>query len=309
MAISDGASYADILGHESKAHGSIYFPAACYEVRFPETAVPAHWHSELELIHVIRGCLHLTVGMDVYVLNEGDGIFLNKDVLHAAESENPKEKTILHSVVFHPRVVGSIGDNVFWLKYVQPLTENAAYPVQMLDGTTDWQRQILAYIEEAWSAVAGEPDGYEILVRNALSCIVLQLHLHHKGQEPDDFLCGPVGKAARKRQFRNIERIKEMLVFIRGHYFETVTLDDIAAAGSVSRSECIRCFRNVLGETPIRYLNKYRMQVAAQFLRETNWRISEIGFRCGFSEMGYFASEFRKIYGMTPGEYRLSQSD
>ena len=83
-----------------------------------------------------------------------------------------------------------------------------------------------------------------------------------------------------------------------------LTLEEIARAGMVSKSECLRCFRNVIGPTPIQYLNQYRIQRAAELLVTTDCKITEIGGLCGFQEMGWFAKTFRKLKGCTPSEYR-----
>lgn len=304
MSISPNTSYADVLGHELKAHGTIAFPAACYLVQFPDNKVPAHWHSELEMIHVIQGRLHVNTGADNYILKQGEGIFINQNVLHTVKSENPAETTIIHTLVFNPGLIGNNREGVYWQKYIDPLIENGNYPVQTLDPSVEWQNQILKYHEESWSAMAKEPEGYEILVRNSLSLIILLLHSHQPAKLDEPDIINDKGHTVRRRSARNVGRTRQMLTFIREHYFEHVTLEDIAAAGMVSKSECCRCFKDILGVSPVRYLNQYRLQMAAQFLRETDWPVSETAFRCGFSEMGYFASEFRKKYGLTPSRYR-----
>ena len=55
-----------------------------------------------------------------YTLAEGDGLFINAGVLHA-DWPLAAGRCRLHSVVFHPRLVGGSPDSVFWQKYLQPL--------------------------------------------------------------------------------------------------------------------------------------------------------------------------------------------
>jgi AraC-like DNA-binding protein len=54
----------------------------------------------------------------------------------------------------------------------------------------------------------------------------------------------------------------------------------------------------------MQYTKKYRLIMAAGYLKTTAWPISEIGRKCGFQEMGYFAAQFRKTFAMTPTAYR-----
>ena len=43
---------------------------------------------------------------------------------------------------------------------------------------------------------------------------------------------------------------------------------------------------------------------AAELLADTDWKVSDIGERCGFREMSYFTKTFRELKGCTPSAYR-----
>lgn len=294
MSISSNYSYTDISKRETKAHGSISFPAACYFVDFPKVYVSWHWHSELELILVEYGRVRLHVGARQYILDEGMGAFVNADILHTVKITDEKQNALIHSIVFHPRLIGGTEKSIYWEKYLHPLINNALYPVQILSNNIDWQKDIFKRTRLAWTLIAEDEHGFEIRARSELSEILLQL-VDHQQQE--------LIFQSTKIQ-KNEQRMKQMLKYIQEHYLETILLEDIADAASVSKSECLRCFREIHGITPLRYVNQYRLLIAAQNLVETNWQISEIGYGCGFTEMGYFAAQFKKKYGFTPTEYR-----
>ncbi|WP_231507777.1 helix-turn-helix domain-containing protein [Bacillus sp. UNC41MFS5] len=96
----------------------------------------------------------------------------------------------------------------------------------------------------------------------------------------------------------------EMTGFIHHHYDHKITLDDIAAAGSICRSRCCELFSNHIGQTPNTYLVRYRIQKSCEMLLETNRSISEIAMVCGFQSASYFSYVFRKETGLTPQDYR-----
>ncbi len=294
MPISSSLSYTDVTKRETKSHGSVFFPAACYSVDFPDVSVSWHWHSELELIMVEKGRIKLYVGSRQFLLEEGTGAFVNADILHTAKAADEKQGALIHSIVFHPRLIGGLEDSIYWEKYLYPLINNSEYSVQLLSGNIDWQKVILERLQQAWVEIAVDKHGYEFRVRNELSEILLQLCDH---QHQENILIP-------QKVRRNEQRMKQMLRYIQDHYFEMILLEDIAESVTISKSECLRCFREILGITPLRYVNQYRLLVAAQKLTETDWQISEIGDGCGFKEMGYFAAQFKKKYGMTPTEYR-----
>lgn len=80
MSISPSESYTDMTKRETKAHGQTAFPAACYQVPFPETEIAVHWHSELEVIYVENGSIRLYVGPQSYLLHTGMGAFINSNI-------------------------------------------------------------------------------------------------------------------------------------------------------------------------------------------------------------------------------------
>ena len=95
--------------------------------------------------------------------------------------------------------------------------------------------------------------------------------------------------------------------FISDHYMEPVTTTDIAAAAGFSPNYLSRKFRDAAGIGVHQYLTFIRMQHAALELVSTDDTITEIAFRCGFSDSNYFKDAFKKQYGLTPSAYRKSE--
>ena len=98
--------------------------------------------------------------------------------------------------------------------------------------------------------------------------------------------------------------MKQMLEYIRNYLGEEISVGEIARAASISESECIRCFRNTIGVTPIKYVRQLRLQRAAELLKTTDKKIVEIGEECGFQVMSYFSRVFREQFSVTPSQYR-----
>ena len=294
MSISPSTSYTDIHKRETKSHGNTQFPAACYQVDFPENHIALHWHQELELIYILSGDVLLKVGNQQFRLSEGNGAFINRDILHTAETISSNQHSRLRSIVFHPTLVGGLDTSIYWTKYLNPIMASYEYGFQLLDSKVDWQQTIIDKIALAWNNLANDLEGYEFNVRNELSDIIFHLFAHMKLDETE------LGK---KKQ-RSDERLKTMLMYLQQHYYEEVRLEDIADSASVSKSEALRCFKDILGESPIKYLNHYRLHRAAQLIKETSWRIAEVAEACGYKDMAYFSYQFKREYDRTPTEYR-----
>ena len=72
----------------------------------------------------------------------------------------------------------------------------------------------------------------------------------------------------------------------------------------VNERESTRCFKKNIGQSPMEYLIKYRLNQLKKQLSETNLTISAICQQCGFSDSAYFGKVFRRLYSLTPSEYR-----
>ena len=154
-------------GRELVQHGSALFPIACYAEDLSSYSVAWHWHEEFEYVLCTKGPLHVDVNKTRLTLQTGQGVFINSGVLHAVE-QAPEGTALLHSGVFHPRLVGGM-DTIFWQKLIRPMTQSDAPPFFLLDGLVPWQKQVLDCLHESWKAVSDEPFDYENRVRYYLS--------------------------------------------------------------------------------------------------------------------------------------------
>ena len=112
----------------------------------------------------------------------------------------------------------------------------------------------------------------------------------------------------RNGTFKN-KAVKTMILYVQEHYHEIISVDALAAAAHISRSECFRCFRYYTGKTPVDYINGYRLSIAANLLTDTEKTIAEICNICGFSNQSYFGKLFKKCYGVSPLLFRNNNGD
>ncbi len=292
MAISDSGVITDAFGRESKAHGTLRFPVACYEARAPFINFAAHWHEEFEFCKVLKGSICVHVGGESFSLCQGEGLFINANVLHQLQAGGTD--AYFRSTVFHPRIVGGDKESCFQKDLVEPVARNGRCPELLFSPHEPWQERVLNDFDEFFEAMATEPDGYELTARQMLSELLFQMARHEKR----------AAGAAESAGARAEASLKRMLEYVHEHYSDSLELDDLAGAGAVSKSGCIRLFRRLLDVTPMDYVGRYRLQMAAGELLETDWSVTEIAARCGFAELGYFARVFRRLYGATPSEYR-----
>ena len=286
----------DQKGRELVSHGSPLFPAACYQNDLSADNVPWHWHDELEAVVVTEGSVLFSAGAQRRLLKCGKGIFINSGVPHAVSSGSGSG-CLIHSAVFHPRLIGGSLDSIFWQSYVSPLLSDTMLKSVCLDGSAPWHCAALEAIEAAWQSFAAAQPGYEFQVRSELSRVIFQL----SG-------CRSSSHGVSEKALRDSERIKIMLSFIQNHYNEPLSISALAAQAMISESECLRCFRSTIGASPIQYLKQFRVERSAELLLSGSGRIADIGALCGFSDTSYFIKSFREQKGCTPSAYRRQHS-
>jgi AraC family transcriptional regulator len=99
---------------------------------------------------------------------------------------------------------------------------------------------------------------------------------------------------------------KEM---IKSDLAGSISLQDVAAACSLSTSHFSRAFRKSTGSSPHAWLVQARVDSAKTMLRAGNASLSVIAQACGFADRGHFARAFTRWVGVSPGNWRKAISD
>ncbi len=101
------------------------------------------------------------------------------------------------------------------------------------------------------------------------------------------------------------EFVKRMLHAIENHLDDdNYGVDQLAADVCMSRSALYTRLRNMLGITPSDFIRNIRLKHAAQLLSDTQIPINDIASRVGYNTHKAFATNFKKLFGCLPSEYR-----
>ena len=279
-------------------------PVAWFHSRldnFDRHEMADHWHPEFLFGLVLAGRVEYRVAPTAAdagrqaVLSEGDGIFINTKILHGCRALEPR--TELFTFGLSP---GFFASAVFGRTY-----QKAVLPIMCSGIPSLFFRQpedgpVLELIRALYSLERG-PD-YE------LSCVELLCGLMRGLLPRVRSQAGPSeGSAAGAVSDARFLRIQKMIAFIEQHYARPLTVDEIARAGEVSRRECFRDFRALVGQTPTEFLNQRRLSAAAYLLVSTSRPVSEISECCGFESESYFGRLFRRRYGLPPKHFAARQ--
>ncbi len=122
------------------------------------------------------------------------------------------------------------------------------------------------------------------------------------------YLTGIARKIARQREegtdAADVNLIESVRRYIDDHYASDLNLSDMAARFNYHPSYFSELFKKRVGRTFIQYLTDVRMTQAIRLLEETQLSLWDIAELTGFSNASYFSSKFKKIYGVSPSDYR-----
>ena len=257
--------------------------------QFTGKRAACHWHDDLEWIHILDGTMNYSVNGRKLPLKVGDSLLVNGRQMHYGYGEGGCR---FLCILFHPSLFGD--NQVLRQEYIRPVLENPALEYLYFDGEEEEGRKTgKALRRMAEFKEAGEM-AYEMDVIGWMCLLWAEIL---RKTDVGGGVC-PAGE----REDRAAQ--KEMVSFICRHYGEPVSLEAIASAGHVSRSKCCQIFRKYVGQSPVEFLNAYRLKVGRNLLRDTERNVTEIATVCGFSHLSYFSRQFAAAYGRTPREYR-----
>lgn len=105
-----------------------------------------------------------------------------------------------------------------------------------------------------------------------------------------------------------VARINRTLDYIESNFSRQFTLAELADIANFSKFHFNRIFQGVIGETPFQFINRIRIEKAAYFIMCTPGdSISEIAFKCGFTDISVFSRNFKAYYGISASVYRKSK--
>ncbi|OZB92763.1 AraC family transcriptional regulator [Paenibacillus sp. XY044] len=257
---------------------------------FYNRSASCHWHHDLEFILILEGSMNYFVDGDNYTLQKGEAIFVNSNRLHYGYSNRDDDCSFL-VLLLSPKLI--VRNSHIENKYIRPLLYDQQSNAVVLNEKTAWHEEALRLIRKLYETCHEQKEGYELLALSQFELLFLLLHQNTVAKH-----------GIRKEHSKDMAAVKHMLGYIQTHFAENIGLRDIAAAGSVCRSKCCALFKNSVKKTPIEYLTSYRIQKSLEFMTNDNLNMTEISTACGFNSSSYFAETFKKIWGITPTEYR-----
>lgn len=250
-----------------------------------------HFHTETELTHVGRGEMYYQADDRVFVLQAGDAVFVNSEVMHAGWQKDGQD---CFYVPFNFATVMVYGyrNSLIEQRYVEPLLREHLLPYLVMRHDNPEHAELLASVRRIIELRQDGGDGYELLLKSEL-CRFWYLLYSASQKEGMTFVEQSGGRA-----------VKKVIAYMEEHYAEKFSLAELSEICGLSRSALCHTFRRYTGRTPFTYLQHLRVRRSLPFLLDPDLSVSQVAERVGFSGGSYYAEVFRRFIGVTPLCYR-----
>ena len=252
-------------------------------------AAHAHIHDSVELLYCTEGSFSVLVEGMEYPLSSGDLILFPSNALHHIVAGEDEENAY-YVIKVKPSLLFDLSASV---SHVMRFTVSRAGEKYL------WTARELAggAIEAALSQLLGEKrgGGYASEVGLRISAAALLLAILRDGTPVEEHGDGAAGDEI-------AERIYAAVLYVRRHFGEDLDAARLASRMGISYSYFSRSFGRIAGKSFKEYLNETRISHAEQLLLTTQKSVTEIAAECGYNNVSYFISVYRRLKGTTPAQ-------
>ena len=259
---------------------------------YPNHRALCHWHEDIEWVYIRSGQMNYYMNGKRVLLKTGEALIVNYRQMHYGYSENGQDCDFIR-ILCHPKIF--ITNSVLYQSYIAPVLSNPSLEYLHLKPEFPEDAEALQLLPEILRIKKEHPAAYEIEAAALLSLLWCRLLRSHP-MMPNE--------AAAKPKEPDLLVQRDMVSYIYSHYSESINLDEIAAAGKVCRNKCCQIFRRYLNQSPIDFLNHYRLEVSCHLLNNTKLSIAEICTACGFNHQSYYSKIFLRTYSCSPRDFR-----
>ena len=240
-----------------------------------------HTHNFTELFYVIGGVGQFYIENEIYSVSANDLIIVNPTIEHTEISfnANPLEYIVL---------------GVEGLELSFHDDQESRYCIVNFGNI---KGNILFYLQNMLMEIEKKTPGYEIVCQDLMEILAILI----MRQTNYSTTIAPM----RKNSPRLCATIRK---YIDDHFKENITLDLLAEQTHVSKYYMVHAFTQEYGISPINYMISCRIEEAKHLLTNDDYSLAHISHMLGFSSPSYFSQTFKKMTGMSPNEYRKTNS-
>ena len=249
------------------------FPVGTF--KFNQFSFLAHWHNDIEIIHVFEGDLRMIINSETRILSAGESCICSSGDIHSYDSNDLHCTAIL--VIFGTEIIGKQiqwpQDAIFITPFIDEVICNA-YNISL-----DFPKRIGELLIDIHHEMEEKREYYQVFVRSK----ILELHGLILRNVPKR-----ISKSRQSKSYIMVNKIQNALDYINSNYREDITLLEAAIQADLQISHFSKLFKHMCGMRFVTYLNNVRTSKAEEMILTTMESITNIALDCGFNSIRNF---------------------
>lgn len=238
-----------------------------------------HWHENIELLYFCEGSSRVICDTVSVEAEPGSLAVVNSGALHLIEALSP-------ACEYYCLII----DEDFCNEFSLPIAETALCNITHDAEATGHFDNIIREMEH-------KSPYYKPAVKAESIALLARLFR----------ITAESGTAPVPSRSRRLEMVRRAISYLRRHYTEELTVDDICRYIGFSKYYFCRAFREITGKTAVDYLNHLRCDHARRLIASGQCNVSESAEQSGFHNLSYFSKTYKRQFGVLPSHVRPEQ--
>lgn len=249
-----------------------------------------HYHNSYEILYFNEGERKFFFRDRIYHIEEGNLILINKYELHSIGDWKKAG---------HSRTFISFTENFFDRINTNGIDLFSCYHrgIVVIEPTIRHQQEIYHKTSDILTEFENKRKGYEISLQAKMIDLLIYFDRILDNYHDKTDVLSPKYKI-----------INEIMVYIKDHYNEKLTLESISQEAGYSKNYLSTAFKNTSGFSINQYINAIRIKEAQKLLKKTSLSVTQISGMTGFDSITHFGRVFKFITGYTPLKYRKDKT-
>lgn len=244
---------------------------------------PLHWHDFYELEYVQSGHATQIINGKAHSISPGYAILLSPMDFHCYQNVSSDDPLVIYNIRFSDLILSTA-----LRSRLRTSTVVLQHHYPSIDAVLDYLMK--EYHEDL-------PGREEFICSTVTQLCILTLRSRNDQEEPTD----------KKALHKQHAPIQEAVLYIRNHYRDSITVDEVANVIHLTPNYFSEYFKKQTGIKFCSYVQKLRLEFSVSLLKMSDLSIKEIADESGFNSAAYFSNAFKDYFGVSPEQFRKTQ--
>lgn len=258
-----------------------------------------HKHSFIEVVFVAEGQAIHTVNDMSYMVKKGNVIMIDYGVAHSF-SRIDNEPFATYDLLFTPdffqiyalenkEFVALASSYLFSSVFTE--FKHSKIPQNLVKTHS---KEFKFLFEKIYEEYEKREMGFQSIIRAYLIEIIIKIFREIYKNQPT-------------YTKSHHELVEKAIAYMQNNYDKHISLDDVVSGIFLSKNYFRQIFKKTTGMSISTFTQELRIKEACRLLETTDLSSANVSYKCGFNDLKFFYSTFKKSVGMTPAEYRKTK--